>query len=288
VAETSDTAGSGTADAIIDATLRLLADRPLEEVTLRAIAAEAGVSLAVLYAHFATRGHIIAGFSRRIDRTVLAGTFSDMAGESPRDRLFDVLMTRLDALTPHRAAVRALMRAARRDPALAAGLGAIAMRSSAWMLAAAGLTVTGWRGRLALQGLTVAFARVLRTFVDETDPGLPRTMAALDRELRELERRHNRFARIFGGAIREDRPDARGASEPPGTPPPPPGAPPPPPGAPPPPPDMPGAAPPAGPPGAAGPPPAPGVENGGSDVPDGRTSDRFAPRTDDTPDNGKP
>jgi hypothetical protein len=33
------------------------------------------------------------------------------------------------------------------------------------------------------QGLAILYARVLRTFVREDDPALPRTMAALDRDL---------------------------------------------------------------------------------------------------------
>lgn len=194
---------SETGDRIIDATMRLLSDRPFEEVTLSAIADEAGVSLATLAAHFPTRGHILDAFARRIDREVLARDFSDMADQKGRDRLFDVLMSRLDSLAPYRAALKSLMMAVRRDPALALGLNAIAVRSAVWMMAAAGMAPTGWRGRLVSQGLAVSFARVLRTFVDEDDPGLPRTMAALDRELREAEERHRRFVRFFGEAVRE-------------------------------------------------------------------------------------
>ncbi|MEO1103365.1 MAG: TetR family transcriptional regulator [Pseudomonadota bacterium] len=195
---------SDTADKIIDATMALLADRPFEEVTLRAIATEAGISLGELNQHFSTRGHILSAFSRRIDQAVLANEFSDMVGESGRDRLFDVLMSRLDALSPHKAALKSLMQAARRDPAVALGLNTIGLRGQSWMLAAAGLSAPGWRGRIATQSLAVAFAKVLRTFVDEDDPGMPRTMARLDKELRELESRHKRLARVFGGAVRPD------------------------------------------------------------------------------------
>jgi AcrR family transcriptional regulator len=212
-------------DRIIDATMRLLADRPFEEVTVRAIAAEADVSLAALHAEFPTRGHIIAAFSRRIDDEVLAADTSDMADEAPRDRLFDVLMSRLDALRPYRAGIRSLGRAAQRDPALALALNAIAAESMGWMLAAARISAPGWRGRLAVQGLTVAFARVLRVFVTDDDPGLPRTMAKLDGELKEAERNHARFARVFGRAVRQDgaaplaEPAAAAPDEPPSAPP---------------------------------------------------------------------
>ena len=39
-----------------------------------------------------------------------------MAEEPPRERLFDVLMRRLEALAPHKAAIRSLLRSARRHP----------------------------------------------------------------------------------------------------------------------------------------------------------------------------
>ncbi|MCF3931873.1 TetR/AcrR family transcriptional regulator [Acuticoccus sp. M5D2P5] len=189
------------ADRIIDATMRLLAEHPFDEVTVGRIADASGVGLAEMAEHFGTRGEILDGFARRIDRAVLAGDFSDMADEPPRERLFDVLMSRLDALRPYRAAMKSLMRSALRDPSLAMGLNAMEVRSQSWMLAAAGIQATGWRGRVVLQGLAVAFARVLRTFVEEDDAGLPRTMAVLDKELREAERRHRRFARVFGSAV---------------------------------------------------------------------------------------
>ncbi|WP_420394559.1 TetR family transcriptional regulator [Acuticoccus sp.] len=188
-------------DRIIDATFGLIGERPFDRVTLQAIADAAGVSLAALASEFPTRGHILDAFVRRIDDEVLAGEYGDMADEAPRERLFDVLMARLDALRPHRAAIRSLARSARADPALGLALNGMAVRSQAWMLAAAGIGIGGWRGRLAAQGLAVAFARVLRVFVEEDDPGLPRTMAALDRELRRAEERHGRFARWFGPAV---------------------------------------------------------------------------------------
>ncbi|MEM9224658.1 MAG: helix-turn-helix domain-containing protein [Pseudomonadota bacterium] len=214
MADTADNAENiGNADKIIDATMALLADRRLEDVTVRAIAEEADVSLAELNAAFATRGEILDAFSRRIDQIVLAAEFSDMAGESPRDRLFDVLMSRLDALAHYKDALKSLMAAAQRDPGIAMGLNAISMRSQSWMLAAAGLSASGWRGGLAVQGLVIAFAKVLRTFLDEDDPGLPRTMAKLDRELHGLQERHQRLSRIFGTALRSER-GARAKDEP--------------------------------------------------------------------------
>jgi hypothetical protein len=79
--------------------------------------------------------------------------------------------------------VRSLLRSARRNPPLALALNGLATRSQQWMLSAAGIEASGPRGLLRAQGLAVLFASVLRTWVHDDDPGLARTMAALDRAL---------------------------------------------------------------------------------------------------------
>src|SRR5262249_58755350 len=59
----------------------------------------------------------------------------------------------------------------------------VAVRSQQWMLTAADVGAAGPRGMLRAQGLAVLLASVLRTWVDDDDPGHARTMAALDRAL---------------------------------------------------------------------------------------------------------
>jgi hypothetical protein len=51
------------------------------------------------------------------------------------------------------------------------------------MLTAAGIGAAGPRGMIRAQGLAALFASVLRTWVNDDDPGQARTMAALDRAL---------------------------------------------------------------------------------------------------------
>ena len=111
-----------------------------------------------------------------------------MAEEPPRERLLDVLMRRLEALAPYKDAVRSLMRSARRSPGLVLALNAMAVRSQAWMLEAAGIGAHGPRGALRAQGAALMFARVLRAWFDDDEPGMDRTMAVLDRGLASAER----------------------------------------------------------------------------------------------------
>jgi AcrR family transcriptional regulator len=180
--------GNTDRDKAIDALMALLAEQSFEEIGLAEVAGRAGLKLSQLRAEFGSTLAILGAQMKDIDRAVLAGGSADMAEEPPRERLFDVLMRRLEALAPYKEAVRSLMRSARRNPGLALALNAMAVRSQAWMLEAAGIGAHGPRGALRAQGAALMFARVLRVWFDDDEPGLDRTMAALGRGLASAER----------------------------------------------------------------------------------------------------
>ena len=173
----------GERQRIIRAFMQLLAEKPIERIDLNEIAKRASVSLARLREEFDSKLSILAAQMKEIDRAVLDGGDADMAEEPPRDRLFDVLMRRLEALAPYKASVQSLMRSAMCNPALGLALNGLGVRSMRWMLTAAGINTSGGKGAFRAQGLTLIFARVLRVWVDDDDPGLARSMAELDRGL---------------------------------------------------------------------------------------------------------
>jgi AcrR family transcriptional regulator len=168
---------------VVEALLGLLAEKSIEQIGFAEIATSADVSLADLRDMFGSKIAILAAYMKEIDRAVLAGVSADMADEPPRERLFDVLMRRLDALAPHKAAVRSLARSAMRNPGLAFALNGLAVRSQQWMLTAADIGASGPKGMMRAQGLAMLFASVVRTWADDDEEGLARTMAALDRAL---------------------------------------------------------------------------------------------------------
>jgi AcrR family transcriptional regulator len=197
---------------IIAAFMALLADKPIERIGFAEIARAAGVSLSELRGHFGSALAIVAAHVKEIDRAVLAGTDDDMAEEPPRERLFDVLMRRLEVLAPHKAAVRSLVRSATRNPGLAFALNGLSVRSQQWMMTAADIDAAGPRGMVRAQGLAVLFASVLRTWANDDDPGLARTMATLDRALARGQRLSgfldglSRIPQCVGRARRRRRP----------------------------------------------------------------------------------
>ena len=83
---------------------------------MAAIAAEAGLPILTLYRTFPSKPAILCAFSRRIDETVLAAPLDADPDERPRDRVFDLLMRRFDALRPHRDAIEVLGRELPGDP----------------------------------------------------------------------------------------------------------------------------------------------------------------------------
>jgi AcrR family transcriptional regulator len=183
----SPSRGATDRDKAIDALMALLGERSFEQIGLAEVAGRAGLKLSQLRAEFGSTLAILGAHIKEVDRAVLAGG-DDMADEPARERLFEVLMRRLEVLAPYKAAVRSIMYSARRSPGLAFALNAMAVRSQRWMLEAAGIGAHGPRGALRAQGAALMFARALSVWIDDEEEGLDRTMAALDRGLSSAER----------------------------------------------------------------------------------------------------
>ncbi len=100
-------------------------------------------------------------FGRLVDQAALA----DATSEGPaRDRLFDLLMRRIDALQSRRGGVLALLRALPSEPPFALLLGLATRRSMRWMLEAAGVSTAGVRGELRVRGLVAVWLWTVRAW----------------------------------------------------------------------------------------------------------------------------
>lgn len=180
---------TASAETVLDAFIRLLSERSFVDVTLRDVASAADLGLADLYRLYPDKIALAAAFMARIDAAVLAGTpRQGDPEETARDRLFDVMMRRYDALRPYRAALAAIRRAGIRDPLLALALGPPLRRSMAAMLEAAALPSDGLRGAARQSGLLAIHYAVARVFDRDDTVDLSKTMAALDSRLKMAER----------------------------------------------------------------------------------------------------
>ena len=189
-------AGDASPDRIIDATMELIAGRGWRNLALADIASATGLSLAQLYGVFPSKLAVLDAFERRVNEHTLSGTVS--ADDSIRDRLFDLVMRRLDALAPHKAAIRALIRALPRDPTIALCSGPRFLNAMRWMAESAGVETGGIGGLLRVKGLAAVYIATLCAWLKDDSPDNTKTLAALDRALKQAEF----FARSIPGFSR--------------------------------------------------------------------------------------
>jgi AcrR family transcriptional regulator len=186
---------SGAQRPVIDAALELAAEKGWRDLALADIAEAAGLSMAALYAQYPSKSAILAAHSREIDAAVLAEADGDGASESTKDRLFDLLMRRIDKLDAHKPGLLRIAEDTGRDPLSLVCSLANLERSMAAMLEAAGLSTSGLRGMLRIKGLSAVYIAGLRSWFRDDSPDKSKTMAALDRALGRAERMANGFTR---------------------------------------------------------------------------------------------
>jgi hypothetical protein len=175
--------------ALLDAFWRVVARHGWHGTTFARIAEESGESLSDLRGRYATPVDLLRAYHRMVDQSVLEGTVPGQAGfGTARDRVFDLLMRRFDALAPHREGVLRLQNDLKRDPLSALLLSPLLMASMAWTLEGAGVSTAGISGALRVQGLTGVWLSAARAWESDDSMDLGPTMAALDRALDRAEK----------------------------------------------------------------------------------------------------
>lgn len=170
---------------IVSAALSLAATEGWSRTGLSRIASAVGITLAELHTEFPTKAAILDAFMLIVDHQVLAAGPAE-ADDTVRDRLFEVLMRRFDAMAPHKAGVAAVLRNCC-DPTI--GLIGIPcfLRSMAWMVEAAGLSSAGMAGLARIKGLGIIYANAVRVWLRDDSPDMAKTMAAVDQGLQRAE-----------------------------------------------------------------------------------------------------
>lgn len=187
-------------DRVVDAAFDLAATHPWRGITMADIAAKAGLDLIALHPALATRDDVLVAFIRRIDRLVLAGDDPASAGEPAADRVFDVVMRRLEALLPYRPGLISILAAERWRPLAAAGRVPALLRSLGWMAESARVG-TGLTGGLRRGEIAAVFISVLPAFLADGGDDLGKVMALLDRRVKRLDSLLRRLPRsVFGRA----------------------------------------------------------------------------------------
>ena len=172
---------------VIKATMKLAAERGWRDITLSDISEASKVSMADLRGLVSGKQDILTQYFERIDAEVLGSIDPEIAQETPRDRIFEVLMRRFELIEPEKDALRKISEDIRSSPGDGLALIGPGVRSMEWMMAGAGTETHGLRGLARAHGLLFVFLSAYRTWLEDDDPGLAPTMATLDRQLRRGE-----------------------------------------------------------------------------------------------------
>jgi hypothetical protein len=161
----------------------LAAQTPWQHVTLSDLCDTSEATLMDCAMVSLTKVDITAQLDAMLDQAMLAASSKIDRTTSVRDRLFDVLMGRFDAMEDNRNAWASVLQAETRDFTANVARRARRARSGAWALEACGVNASDVRGAARAIGL----ARILRlteTVWIEDSPELAKTMARLDQLLR--------------------------------------------------------------------------------------------------------
>ncbi len=192
--------------ALIAAAFARAAEAGWDRVSVPEVARAADLDLARARERFPARAAILLRLGRLADQAALAQA---PAEGTVRDRLFYLLMQRIDVLQAHRAGVFALMRALPARPPAVLLLACATRRSMRWMLGAAGVSTAGLRGELRVKGLCAVWLCAMRAWQRDESEDMSGTMAAVDTALQRAER----VASWLGGGSAHRAPAAENVAE---------------------------------------------------------------------------
>ena len=172
----------------VQAALDLAKERRWGDIGLADIAQEAGLSLADLRREFSCKTDILRAFQAELDAEVLAKPRPSGGTSTPRDRVFDIVMARFEAMQPYKPALKRISSYLCCRPGEAAPLLCSSLASQYWMLEASGAKLDGPGGAVRVTGLAAIYGKVFRVWLEDDTPSLDRTMAALDKRLGRGER----------------------------------------------------------------------------------------------------
>ena len=183
--------GSGTAiDAprqVIDAAMELAAAGSWHGLSMDDIIDASKLPRAEVQRYFLAKHEILIALARQTDADVLSGDLSDLADETPRDALFDILMQRFDALDAYKPGLKVVLGEARSRPQHILPVLPQLGRSMAAMMTAVGIDPKTNGGPPRVAALSLIWLSVMRKWLDDDSADQAKTMAALDKALLNAE-----------------------------------------------------------------------------------------------------
>jgi len=170
---------------IIEAALTCAADDRWREISLTMLAETAGITLSQLHGQFPSKTAIVVAIMDQTTTGIVAGTDPSANEESPHDRVLDAILRRFDVLEANKAAITSILKDMPFDPARTLTLVPSFLDSMAWTLESAGISSSGIAGRIRTKGLAAIYLGALGVWMRDDSPDLTKTMAFLDRRLKQ-------------------------------------------------------------------------------------------------------
>ena len=173
---------------LLQTAMTLIAERGYAAYSRTELARAAGVPLTTVYAELPDRAALLRALGARLDRAMLGVEPGELDGMTARERLFELIMRRLDAMAPFKEGLKVMGREAQADLEVIMTTMANLGRATGWLLDAAGTGLTGWRKGLGAQLLAALYVRVFNVWLKDDSPEMATTLAELDRRLNQLDR----------------------------------------------------------------------------------------------------
>ena len=175
-------------DKIAIAALHLAATHAWDKVTLEQIAKRAKISPEKLRAATPSKQAVVQAIISRVD-AMLEKSFAKTAPTgTPRERLFEVIMARLDQLQKDRAGITSILKETKANPSSGAPMLPAVAGSMKSVLQLADIETGLPLYPAIIAGLGVVYALTLCTWMRDETRDISKTMAALDRSLAQAER----------------------------------------------------------------------------------------------------
>ncbi|MGF1474886.1 MAG: hypothetical protein ACFB6S_04905 [Geminicoccaceae bacterium] len=153
----------------------------------RRLARKTGRPVEEIYDDLPDRAAVLSALGRHADRAMLGIDGDELDEMSVRERLFEMLMRRLDAMKPFRPALLTIAREGRSDPKAATATLCNLDRALGRLMDMADIPVRGPRRVAVGAAIVFGYLRAVRVWLNDDSEDAAKTMAALDKALARLD-----------------------------------------------------------------------------------------------------
>lgn len=178
---------NGADSPLLDQALQLIETTGWTGFTLVDLSQSSQVSLPEVYTTFPTKESVIEALSTRVDREVLGQITPSDFSQSPKDRLFEILMLRFETLEPHKRVIQSMWDGSMIDPLSILPTLPKGLHSVKRMLDVSGYDTTGICGAIKVKAFAFLYLSVISDWLTDDSEDLVKTMASLDKMISRLE-----------------------------------------------------------------------------------------------------